>query len=89
MANETEPVPILTPGIEPTSGESHSPPSSLPTKGVWEIKNGQTSNKEGEDVGVEAASGKKERTSDYGFPKGEARKKLVVVGLGMVGVAFM
>lgn len=86
MANETEPIAILTPGIEPTSGDSHSPPSSLPTKGVWEVKDGQGMEKKG---GVEVSSEKKEQPADYGFPKSKGRKKIVVVGLGMVGVAFM
>jgi nitrite reductase (NAD(P)H) len=89
MANETEPVPILTPGIEPTTGESHSPPSSPPTKGVWSTKSGSTPTKEEKDVFLDNGTKKTEELSHVNSRSSEGRKRIVVVGLGMVGIAFM
>lgn len=82
MSSDTHPIPILTPGIEPTSGESHSPPSSFPIKGLW------PSGKE-EDAQSNLISVDPKQLPGGGTPGNETRKRMVVVGLGMVGIAFM
>jgi nitrite reductase (NAD(P)H) len=82
-----EPVPIITEGIEPSSGEAHSPPG---VQATWGSKDGSISNKEWNDV---EANKLPEKVAEL-ESKGEindtpTRKKIVVVGLGMVGIAFM
>lgn len=90
MSSEAEPQPIFTPGVEPTSGKSHSPASSLPSKGVWEMKGGNISNSDWNDAEANKLPEKVEEMKTNGeLPKGEGRKRVVVVGLGMVGIAFM
>jgi nitrite reductase (NAD(P)H) len=90
-----EPEPIPTPGVEPTSMESHSPPASPPRNPTW----GEKDTKEGEKVTeewvepeVKVIPDKVEQAQSDNIPveNGETRrKKIVVVGLGMVGIAFM
>ncbi|KAH7128652.1 hypothetical protein B0J11DRAFT_275865 [Dendryphion nanum] len=85
----SDPVPILTPGVEPTSGESHSPPSYFPESNM---KGANISNSDWNDAEANKLPEKVEQLELNGeLPKPEegARKKLVVVGLGMVGIAFI
>jgi nitrite reductase (NAD(P)H) len=88
MAGE-DPEPILTPGIEPTSGGSHSPPASY-----WDTmtaKGGNISSSDWNDAEANKLPEKVEELSLKGeLPKPEeGRKRIVVVGLGMVGISFM
>jgi nitrite reductase (NAD(P)H) len=86
MSSESEPIPIFTPGIEPTSGEAHSPPSSFfPNEGVWGVKEDSDAKKP--EVGNLPENS--EPMAEEERPKSDKRKKVVVVGLGMVGIAFM
>lgn len=91
MASDSDPIPILTPGVEPTSGGSHSPPSSFFSgEPVWGDKGKEYwdgTRNETEDANKLAE--KAEHSKDGGIPKSEGRKRVVVVGLGMVGVSFM
>ncbi|KAI4694144.1 uncharacterized protein J4E84_002725 [Alternaria hordeiaustralica] len=85
---ETEP--IVTHGIEPSSGESHSPPGDRHVTATWGSKDGNISNAEWNDA---EANKLPEKVADL-EKKGEIndqhpRKKIVVVGLGMVGIAFI
>jgi nitrite reductase (NAD(P)H) len=85
---ETEP--IVTQGIEPSSGESHSPPGDRHITATWGSKDGNISNAEWNDA---EANKLPEKVADL-EKKGEIndqhpRKRIVVVGLGMVGIAFM
>ena len=80
---ETEPTPIVTQGLDPKSGSSHSETESSPVHGAWGSKDGNISNAEWNDA---EELEKKGEIPDR--PK-QARKKVVVVGLGMVGIAFM
>jgi len=85
---ETEP--IVTQGIEPSSGESHSPPGDRHVTATWGSKDGNISNAEWNDA---EANKLPEKVADL-EKKGEIndqhpRKKIVVVGLGMVGIAFI
>lgn len=92
----TEPEPILTPGVEPSSMESHSPPSSPPRNPTWgtkDMKDAKLSNQEWNDPEVNRLPEKIQELDKEGaaeIANGEPkRKRLVVVGLGMVGIAFM
>lgn len=88
---ETEPVPIFTQGIDPTSNKSHSD-SDSPVHGTWGSKDGNISNSEWNDPEANKLPEKVEELEKKGEIKDtppEARKKIVVVGLGMVGIAFM
>ena len=88
MATEAEPV--LTPGVEPTSMESHSPPASLPNDGIWDSKGKNVSNSDWNDAEANKLPEKVEELESKGeLPKDTIRKRIVVVGLGMVGIAFM
>lgn len=102
--SQSEPIPIETPGIEPTSGEAHSPPSSYFEKGnmskegdegsMWDVdgkmKGKNYANGGWTDEEANKLPEKVEQLDIKGeLPKHEGRKRLVVVGLGMVGIAFM
>ena len=88
---EFESEPVLTPGVEPTSGEAHSPPW-LPqpggTKGLntsnaeWNDPQANTLPARVEDLNLNAHVPKE-------IPKISNRKRVVVAGLGMVGISFM
>lgn len=86
-----EPIPILTPGIEPESMQSHSPPRDHHVHGTWGSKDGSVSNKEWNDPEANRLPEKVAEMEKKGEIKqdGHKRKKVVVVGLGMVGIAFM
>ena len=87
-ASEAEPA--LTMGIEPNSGEATSPPAS-PSLGPKDKKAAEvlsSDSKESEtQKPVEAGEEPKQQPKD--LPKDAKRKRVVVVGLGMVGIAFM
>ncbi|KAF1995312.1 nitrite reductase [Amniculicola lignicola CBS 123094] len=91
----TDPVPILTHGVEPTSGDMHSPPSSMPLSGNgdWATKGENLSNSEWNDVEANKLPETIEKMAEIGeigeIPKTESRKRIVVVGFGMVGIAFI
>lgn len=85
-----ETLPIITQGIEPSSGQSHSPPGEHSVHATWGSKDGNISNTEWNDP---EANKLPEKVADM-EKKGEIsdhhpRKRVVVVGLGMVGIAFM
>lgn len=90
MAAETDP--IVTHGIEPSSGESYSPHDDEQpgVQATWGSKDGNISNSEWNDAEANklpekvAEMEKKGEINDNG-----PRKRVVVVGLGMVGIAFM
>jgi nitrite reductase (NAD(P)H) len=86
---ETEP--ILTQGIEPLSGESHSPPGERHVQATWGSKDGNVSNAEWNDAEANKLPEKVEELEKKGEINHDnhKRKKVVVVGLGMVGIAFM
>lgn len=82
-----EPLPILTPGLEPTSGDSYSPPTNF-----WDStsKTADMSNAKWNDAEANKLPEKVEELTLNGeLPKDTKRKRVVVVGLGMVGIAFM
>jgi nitrite reductase (NAD(P)H) len=81
-----ETLPILTQGIEPTSGEPHSPTG---VHGTWGSKDGNVSNKEWNDAEANTLPEKVAHMNASGELDTPARKRVVVVGLGMVGIAFM
>ncbi|KAF2684246.1 nitrite reductase [Lentithecium fluviatile CBS 122367] len=90
---ETEPIP--TPGVEPTSMQSHSPPSSPPRNPTWGdkgTKDGKVMNEEFIEPQVKGVPEEMEEV-DGDIVKVEdgerRRKRVVVVGLGMVGIAFI
>ncbi|KAF2472991.1 nitrite reductase [Lindgomyces ingoldianus] len=86
----SDPIPVLTPGIEPTSGESHSPPSSLPSNPNWGAKAANMSNSEWNNTEANTLPEKVEEMAlKEELPKRTERKRIVVVGLGMVGIAFI
>ena len=89
---ETEPTPIVTQGLDPKSGSSHSETESSPVHGTWGSKDGNISNAEWNDAEANKLPEKVDELEKKGEipdrPK-QARKKVVVVGLGMVGIAFM
>jgi nitrite reductase (NAD(P)H) len=85
-----ETVPIITHGIEPTSGESHSPPGDRHVSGTWGSKDGNISNAEWNDPEANKLPEKVAELEKKGeINSNGERKKIVVVGLGMVGIAFM
>ena len=86
--------PIPTPGLEPSSMQSHSPPDSPPHNPTWgtkEAKDAKLPVGQLNDPEVNALPEKvEEAQKDISETDGETRrKKIVVVGLGMVGIAFM
>jgi len=88
-----EPEPIPTPGLEPSSMQSHSPPASPPQNPTWGAKNAQDAKLpvgQLHDAEVSQLPQKAEEArQEEGAEAKEQRKKIVVVGLGMVGIAFM
>lgn len=85
-----ETVPIITQGIEPTSGESHSPPGDRHVSATWGSKDGNISNAEWNDPEANKLPEKVAELEKKGeINSNGERKKIVVVGLGMVGIAFM
>ncbi len=88
---ESEPVPIVTQGLDPKSGTSHSE-SDSPVHGTWGSKDGSISNREWNDPEANTLPEKVAELEKKGETQDtppQARKKVVVVGLGMVGIAFM
>ncbi|KAJ8104756.1 hypothetical protein OPT61_g10587 [Boeremia exigua] len=88
---EAETVPIVTQGLDPTSGTSHSE-SDSPVHGTWGSKDGSISNSEWNDTEANKLPEKVEQLEKKGEIADtplQARKKVVVVGLGMVGIAFI
>jgi nitrite reductase (NAD(P)H) len=82
--------PIVTPGVEPSSGESHSPPGERHVTATWGSKDGNMSNAEWNDPEANKLPEKVKELEKKGEINSEGkRKKIVVVGLGMVGIAFM
>lgn len=90
---ETEP--IHTPGFEPSSMQSHSPPDSPPHNPTWgdkpakdaKLPVGQLNDPEANKLPEKTDEANKEGVTEVeADPK---RKRIVVVGLGMVGIAFM
>jgi nitrite reductase (NAD(P)H) len=85
---ETEP--IVTHGIEPSSGDSHSPPGEHGVTATWGSKDGNMSNAEWNDPEANKLPEKVVELEKKGEINGDHKqKKIVVVGLGMVGIAFM
>lgn len=87
---ETEP--IVTQGIEPQSGESHSPsgPGLEHVQATWGSKDGNISNAEWNDPEANKLPEKVAELEKKGeINDDHPRKRVVVVGLGMVGIAFM
>jgi len=85
-----ETVPIITQGIEPTSGESHSPPGDRHVSATWGSKDGNISNAEWNDPEANKLPEKVAELEKKGeINSNGERKKIVVVGLGMVGIAFI
>ncbi|KAF2279181.1 nitrite reductase [Westerdykella ornata] len=89
MSSDTHPIPILTPGIEPTSGESHSPPSFFPMETVWPSKQSDLAKPPPGEVQPNGISLDLKPVRPTNLPDGTRRKRIVVVGLGMVGIAFI
>lgn len=90
IAIMAEPAPILTQGIEPSSGESHSPPGEHSVSATWGSKDGNISNAEWNDAEANKLPEKVAELEEKGeISDTPARKRVVVVGLGMVGIAFM
>lgn len=98
--SDQEPIPLLTPGIEPTSGESHSPPTSFfPDRSedmskmedlTKDLKGANVSNADWNDAEANLLPEKVQELASNGeLPKDTKRKRIVVVGLGMVGISFM
>jgi nitrite reductase (NAD(P)H) len=85
---ETEP--IVTHGIEPSSGDSHSPPGEHGVTATWGSKHGNMSKAEWNDPEANKLPEKVVELEKKGEINGDHKqKKIVVVGLGMVGIAFM
>ncbi|ORY18524.1 nitrite reductase [Clohesyomyces aquaticus] len=86
-----DPVPVLTPGLEPSSGQTHSPPTSPPQNPTWGgTKGANISNSEWNDAEANLLPETVEKLEAKGqIPKETARKRVVVVGLGMVGISFI
>jgi len=83
-------VPIITQGIEPSSGQSHSPPGERHVTGTWGSKDGSVSNTEWNDPEANKLPERVEELEKKGeINKNGKRRKVVVVGLGMVGIAFI
>jgi nitrite reductase (NAD(P)H) len=86
----TDTVPIVTQGIEPSSGEAHSPPGERHVSATWGSKDGNISNTEWNDPEANKLPEKVEELEKKGeINENGKRRKVVVVGLGMVGIAFM
>ncbi|KAJ4354212.1 uncharacterized protein N0V89_005946 [Didymosphaeria variabile] len=89
---ETEP--IHTPGLEPSSMQSHSPPESPPHNPTWGEKEakdaklpvGQLNDPEVNTLPERVEEAQRENGTEANEAK---RKRIVVVGLGMVGIAFI
>jgi nitrite reductase (NAD(P)H) len=87
--------PIHTPGLEPTSMQLHSPPGSPPQNPTWGEKKakdanlpvGQLNDPEINTLPEKMEEAEKEQVSETNVKA--KRKRVVVVGLGMVGIAFM
>lgn len=89
-----EPAAIITQGLDPKSGTSHSEhsESESPVHGTWGSKDGNISNAEWNDAEANKLPEKVaelERKGEINDTPESARKKVVVVGLGMVGISFM
>lgn len=85
-----EPSPIITNGIEPSSGQSHSPTGEHGVQATWGSKDGSISNKEWNDPEANKLPEKVAELRINGeIDDNHKRKKIVVVGLGMVGIAFV
>lgn len=85
---ETEP--IIMQGIEPSSGESHSPPGDRHITATWGSKDGSISNRQWNDVEANRLPEKVVVLESKGMiNQDHPRKRIVVVGFGMVGIAFM
>jgi nitrite reductase (NAD(P)H) len=88
--NMAETEPIVTHGIEPASGESHSPPGNRHVTATWGSKDGNISNAEWNDPEANKLPEKVAELEKKGeINDNHPRKRIVVVGLGMVGIAFM
>lgn len=92
---ETEPVAIITHGLDPKSGTSHSAShseSESPVHGTWGSKDGNISNSEWNDPEANKLPEtvkELEKKGEINDTPQQDRKRVVVVGLGMVGIAFM
>ena len=89
-----EPAAIITQGLDPKSGTEHSEhsESESPVHGTWGSKDGNISNAEWNDAEANKLPEKVEeleKKNEIPHPPQSARKKVVVVGLGMVGISFM
>ncbi|KAH9880223.1 hypothetical protein IAQ61_000512 [Plenodomus lingam] len=83
-------LPLLTQGIEPVSGESYSPPGERHVQATWGSKDGNISNTEWNDPEANRLPEKVAELEKKGeLNNSHPRRRVVVVGLGMVGVAFM
>lgn len=96
MDTTREPAAIITQGLDPKSGASHSEhsesESEAPVHGTWGSKDGNISNAEWNDAEANKLPEKVEELEKKGEISDRpqsTRKKVVVVGLGMVGIAFM
>lgn len=87
----TETEPILTHGVEPATGESHTPPGDRHITATWGSKDGNISNREWNDAEANKLPEKVADLESKGMVNhdGHSRKRIVVVGFGMVGIAFM
>lgn len=85
----TDPEPALTLGIDPKSGEATSPQPS-PMLSPTGMKGTNISNSDWNDAEANKLPETVEELKESGeLPKNTKRKRIVVVGLGMVGIAFM
>jgi nitrite reductase (NAD(P)H) len=86
----SDPVPILTQGVEPSSGQEHSPASSPPRNSTWGDKNAESAKRNAHEPDAPKIPGKvQDGTAQKEEQKEPERKRIVVVGLGMVGISFM
>lgn len=90
---DSEPIP--TPGIEPTSMDSYSPPTSPPQNPMWGDKDAKDAKLAEHENDAEVTKlpeilqeAQKEEVA-VAETREKGRKRIVVVGLGMVGIAFM
>lgn len=85
----TDALPVIH-GIDPNSGESYSPPGERHVQATWGSKDGNVSNAEWNDAEANKLPEKVAELRKKGQINDQhARKRVVVVGLGMVGIAFM
>ncbi|KAF2204071.1 hypothetical protein GQ43DRAFT_469398 [Delitschia confertaspora ATCC 74209] len=85
------PEPTLTIGVEPSSGQTHSPPQS-PITPAKAMEGANISNSDWNDAEANKLPETVEKMEEKGeLPKESEskRKRVVVVGLGMVGIAFI